>query len=619
MNIVFAHAAAAVQTAREVIGAECAETAFFGFQWEAIDAARRNDLNEISIDGLISPEEAEKLDDLAMARADDWYRDAEGKDFTLFRGVSIGRAYSILMYPFLFFPVYRYQHLIQAVFDEENPPMVWCDRACPGFFRELLSGHPDIISGRRRLNWIGNETASDPAAEMLGPSLSWRLKGGGRKGAVQRFLLRHSFHWLSSLARAASGPGERPALLVSYHHTMKDLYAALFSDAWRNKFSVFMLERPPKEYFLQSLFRGARMIRPDVSGDVPDVDQPLGDADGAAVGSILARWKEVRIEPRYLAKFEFQDRPLFPVLQKSLDEFIDEKIRRCARWIVFMEACMEREKVKAVVTAIDSMPRQSVVLQLARKRGVPSVNPIHGIPLTYRTLDFRNAEHWAVGGKAVARALASAGRPADKILADSACIFDRYGKAPAAPADFQPGDPPRILLLTSPRNFERSVCPFDEAENYIFQVLDALSSMGRLPQTIKLHPAESLDYYRALLGAKYPGIALIHSENFDSVARRHDVVIGPGSTALVQSVLLKKRVLCAALTRYRFPVPFAPECGIPVAYSPEELKEALSRLLSEPAEETRRRAAVAVEAAVGTADGNGTQRLLSRVHAWVAA
>jgi hypothetical protein len=170
-----------------------------------------------------------------------------------------------------------------------------------------------------------------------------------------------------------------------------------------------------------------------------------------------------------------------------------------------------------------------------------------------------------------------------------------------------------VLVLSNPPVFHSPHSLPGDPERYLTTVLRVLRGLPVKP-TVKLHPAESLEYHRKLLAeAGFADVPVVKDAPFRDVLAGHGVVIGTISTAMLEAMAQSRWVTGANFEGAPFPPPFDGSDGFPVCRSEAELRDWLGRALAPGAPPPDHAKVLANYA--GPLDGKQSERFLEALSA----
>jgi hypothetical protein len=246
----------------------------------------------------------------------------------------------------------------------------------------------------------------------------------------------------------------------------------------------------------------------------------------------------------------------------------------------------------------------------ARRRGTPSAVLLHGLPASY-SLPFERPQggHFLIWGPEQERLYSAGESPVSfRTRLTGNPYFDRYAGRRRA----RKGPVKRVLLLTHPVAQTTALSSDLDPARYATRAAAVLAGFPKLEVTVRLHPSESVAYYRNLLAPLLPAAKIVKGGPIVDCLESSDLVVGSFSTVLMEAMLLGLPVAALNFSRDAFPPPFDGRWGIPLLRTPEELDKLLRDAARDP--ETFRRELCArheevLERFAGRVDGHAAERV----------
>lgn len=486
-----------------------------------------------------------------------------GRDFTEVHGVSLGKAGRWLHWVTVVLPAYKFLLAVQEAVRRHAPAVVYCEssmsreqRAQLAALQTRLGFELRLVPGRRE----------GPDIQVSRPP-SFALSAPKRLAALV----------LNALGRLVCGGRRRkPAVLVSNYPALSPVVEELCRED--SPFRCVAADMPARPLLGRFLRSGGELL---VDARTPP---PAGGEHAAACAAIREDWEKARRDPAYLAQFVTSGGDsLWPALEPSLEEFFGSALGSLAWACSRYRDYWERSRPAAVLLPFDEPPLQHLLMDLADKRGTPAVTILHGLPEAYHQLPFHASATstlvvWGEEQKALyARAGALATRRCEALGNPS---FDRRPRAATAPRRALK----RVLALTQVSGWSVALATSLDPERYALDLAEVLGSFPDLEVTLRLHPSESLDYYRRLLGPAAERLTLEHGGSFADSLSRADLLIAPYSTALIDAMLAGVPLLCTQFSRVLYQPPFDGSWGVETVRTPEALRALLTGLLAAPEE-----------------------------------
>ncbi|MFA6316417.1 MAG: hypothetical protein WC943_03285 [Elusimicrobiota bacterium] len=559
------------------------------FDWESFAGLRGQGAQACAWEDFIPAEAAAAADPLTESLSESWHR-WRGEDFTLFEGVSLGKAYRWVFYALTIRPAVKFLLGLEAAIAEHRPATIWCESTVPPLHRRTLEAMAVSSSG-----WKVETVASQAKCSEV---LVWRLPDQSL-GQAKRLGLSLT-NLLAKARRLATGP--RPVIIASYYPSLRRFFGlAAESGA---PFRLLFTDSPDRRMLPGLAAAGAEVLLDHRTEPALSIDQK------ALFDRIHATWEKLRKDPAYQRSFAFQGTSLWRAVEPVLEGFFRDDAPRLAWAAAKLDAAWERERPVAALLPFDEPPMQHLVTDVARKHGTPTITVLHGLPEPMpQPFGGGNAATFSAWGPTLREFYKGPGSLRDRTcIAEGNPYFDNHAsvRPPAPPSQVR-----NILVLTfPPRNWIMTASEL-EPQLYAETVRSALRDVDAAI-TLKLHPCESLPYYLKLLGST-PGIEIVKDRPIMDCLLKADAVIGPYSTTLLEAVILNKPVLLVNLTKAAFPPPFDGRWGVEPLRSAEQLLAEVRRLLADPGEAIPRICRPygrLLDEFTGPLDGKASERLL---------
>lgn len=519
--------------------------------------------------------------------ADAWYLRG-GRDFTEFDELSLGRCWSWIFWCTKVLPAYRFARAMKAAVAEFRPGVVRYESCLPPLFRALLPAAigPGPRLEERPIAWSGTTNTRWVLPQLEVSPLKLAAAAG--------------FNALSSLS-----PGRRrPDLLYCHYHSLDPVVARLTAPSYPLR--LLLAQGPPKGALGALALSGAEILTEHRS-------RPrFTPADAARLEAIRASWRATRGDAACRAALSADGVELFDGLAPALDDIFDQGMESLA-WAAraYSERWSKRPPA-AVLLPYDEPPHQALIGQIARRAGTPVFLYLHGLPYRHRfPMRRTTSTHFVVGGPEEERLYSREGLHGSRALVVGNPKFDAYPPAPPAPASLR-----RVLLLTHPWPSGLWMDSDLDTERHAREFARIFSELPELEITLKLHPSESLEHYRALL-RDWPSVRIERDRPIIDCLSETDLLVGSFSTAILEAMLLARPVLVLNWTRTVYEAPFDGKWGVTPLKSPEELVARLAALRADPsrlAELTKPYAAI-LDAFAGPRDGKASERVADAVAA----
>lgn len=315
--------------------------------------------------------------------------------------------------------------------------------------------------------------------------------------------------------------------------------------------------------------------------------------------------------------FNLEGVSLWPVVGEALVQTAERHAAFAHEAIPALRRSLERLKIDAVLVPFESPPEARAIVRVAQAMGIPTHILSDGVKLDDFTVD---------------------GTLADVALSWSASMAENYyarrrhgrvevtgnPKSDRQTASWRPHkgrrNGCRILVGSftfSPADIN---CRRSDPEQFLENVLDGIarsSRAGDAEVTLKLHPADRIDHYKASLDRYgHLRIAVVDAGDVVAMFAEHDIYITTYSTSLIEAVPLGLPVIYHRVNPQRLHPPFSRDdyLGARTATS----AEGIAQLLDDPGTFDVSDAAAANEWAeryLGPTDGQSAQRVIDAIDA----
>ncbi len=260
------------------------------------------------------------------------------------------------------------------------------------------------------------------------------------------------------------------------------------------------------------------------------------------------------------------------------------------------------KQVKGILADEDVCTFNKTLILMANRKNVPSLVIQHGapfwiVPIALAPVSCSKIAAW---GEYSRELLAEWGVPPEKIKITGVPRYDAFLKKKRNPKSIRKKVCKDLALATGKKIFVLATDPFHEADradfvgNYltqeeirklIFTVIEAVKAFPNAELVIKLHPRDRYeDFTNAWIQeAGASDVKVVRTYSTPDLVQACDVLLTICSTVAIEAILCDKPVITVNLRGGRDLQPHA-EKGVAVgAKDARTLKEAIKRILSEPA------------------------------------
>ncbi len=507
-------------------------------------------------DEIISWEEGDAADRFVFTLSRDW-RYYNGEDFTRIGDIPLG---SIQDWPFLsgsLTPVYKFLLSIGNWIECESPEEVAYDGripdVCAWSLRAVCSKKGIAV---KQLGKTKTELRLDP--------LSGSLREQRRADISRKRRILARIYNAAVRLRGRGMDGDQNVLIAPYPPLTN-----LFLEWQRNGRGINFLTtalptRPGKAFFLKRL---PELVEP--------LRAPLTDADKHELVEMEKRWRKIRGTDGYANKFAFRGINPYPVFERELDHFFDKDAETILTEVRGYEQLLRKRGIKCLLLPFDVPATNSEMIAASKMLGIPTVIVLHGLPVlaSYNNRDNLLSDYLCVWGPAqYERYLPEKGE--ERVVYLGNPYFDNYKKEVMRMQSKSDGNRRgdgrggrRVLLLSNPKIVSFIAASEGDPEEYLVSLLRILSETDA-EIIVKLHPSESIEHYKKVIGRR---ARLVRDRPVKRLISWADLVVGPFSTVLMEALISGKPVVCVNYSKVKYPEPFN---GIefPVATTEKEAK-----------------------------------------------
>lgn len=569
-------------------------TLFVCSDWSTRRILEQRGLSTCLLSDAFTPQAGKEIDDFCVQLAQRWYLSEDGRDVTRFLGVSLGKVYETQFWVSVLVPFYRFQESARILLQGNTPQRVYAGAGLPGFKVSILK---DLCSLRRiPLELTGSAgIRADSGIEADRPwPVYWHLS--------RRRLLRKLFNFLQSCLhpRLRRVPSRR--WVLSYYPSMDSVLDHILAHR-PSDLEITFYQWPVKKIFKLMKWDRLRLLdctRANDEGCLASAVQALG-----------TQWREMRRQPSYRNGFLFKEFCAWTVLEKELERFFCSEIPSSMRQLLRLQSSLDKNPSELIAVPFTFHPAERMLAEEGKRRGIPTVTLLHGLPGVYTPLENVQTGYLLAGGEAQIPLFESVGAKPGRVLPAGMPQLDAYSRRDArnGAEALLKGRKMKVLVITLPLVTDFSVqADEDASEKYIVNVARVLREFSPLEVTIRPHPQESIGHYRAVLdGLLDRHLKLQRRGAIASALFEADLVITYFSTAALEAMVLGKPVLLVDFNRCLLPPPFDGKSGIPVIRTTDQLRRSLADFLS--GESSPQDYSPVLEAFAGKRDGGNSRRI----------
>ncbi len=538
--------------------------------WAAQAEARAAGLACTPVDELLDADTAAEANRTVLAFRRNWYRNAGG-DFTVVRGISLGRLFEFELSYTVLFPLVRSVYAAVRRIGGHRPALLVTDVA------------PDTVVGRALAavcrsqgvgcEWIGRSLGAPP----LEPHYWLEAPGRSALASLRSRAGRLAARALSVVAAAPAG-SKRPdrRILVYYYPSLGPILDAWVDQGLGPAMLFDPAAAPPAGTALRYLRAGARVLRV-ARGPEADARFPVTE--------IQQHWRRVRDDDRWWSGHAVCGADLRGIVGPVLDAYVADRLPHLAREIGALQSAFARDGVGCLVVPFDAPERPRMLASVAATCGIPTVVAQHGLVVSAHLDDDKSqADYVLTWSQSVRDQLVSWGHDPTRIHVVGNPMFDRYARGAAAPP-LRAQDAPAMVLVMAATSMNFNVRKDSTiSERYLRLVLDALGRLDPRPRVVlRPHPAERPGFYRSLLASWGEDVEEIAADRlFAECVAMADAVVSPVSTGALEAWLAGKPVVVVNDCAWGVDYPLDGTTEIPAVATPGALTAALAHALAAP-------------------------------------
>jgi len=540
------------------------KTLFVCFDFLTKQSLLEDGRQAVLYDATISKERGEAADRLAFGLSKEWHYFGKD-DFTAYKGASLGRAHEWMLWWGVFVPKLKFLSAALCLVESNGPETVYFEKSLESWKKAMLEAALKKENPSAKLLEFG-ENGKDGNAGVLGGTLSgWKLDRAG----PLKSLFTAGYRLAGRIGQALRAG--KPRVLYGPYFSLNNV---LLEWSKTQPFDLVLLSPSSAVFSKKEIL----LSLPGIFG----IDaKPAETGQGAQ--KIIQAWNRIRLEKNYSEKYAFEGIDIYKLFEGDIDCAVRENLPKYARELDAYAQSLKKEKIGLVALPFDVPPRECLLLQAARICGIPSAIMLHGFPCTHQFNDRDNtlADNLFVWGDWLqdrfegvrsnrSYHLLKAGNP-------------KFDSIPLAkPKERTPGKK-SVLVLSNPKVVSCVYASDEEPENYIRGLLQELSGLD-ITVTVKLHPSESLEYYKELVEPFGKNISLVREREILKCMQESDIVVCPLTTVLFESLILGKPTVFYNGSRFVADAPIFQGKGDINSYrNAKEVKDAvLSIINNEP-------------------------------------
>lgn len=538
------------------------------FDWWTRESLAAQGIRHVVADDYISCEYGVNLDKALYELAWSW-SEFDGREFSEWRGVPLGRIYYVELVTGYFVPYVRTLCMISRAVAAHSPSEIWTD------FQE------DSVQVR----------VLDLCCKAAG--VPWRLlrEGGTKaissakpvqpmpKGRIEQLVFRSIKYVRSLFATCARGS---TSILVFPYRSLVPIV-----DVWRQPDNGLPRLVVPtlgsRRLALSMVCHGAAAL------DLSPIR--LDAMEKGEIQAIMMNWEKIKQEPSYQARYRFEGVEAFSLFEPILTNYVTARFVRAAGTIKRVERELLRHQVGVVVVPFDTTEMEGIAVHCARRMGIKTYVLLHGLvacpsrPHYKRSFYGEQADRLVVWSKALHDLMVNGFElPVGRLeISQGMPSLERCVKQSDMVSSLGGGD---VLIVTNMRLLSCCLGSDLDPEEHLVGVLQAIQDV--CPEkllVIKPHPGESEVYYARLvdeLRRRFPrlNVRLSLDQDIAGLLRRSQVVIAPNNSGvMLDAASLGVPVVLANFSKWGMLPQFNGAFSFQISRSPKELTDELFAVL----------------------------------------
>jgi len=322
---------------------------------------------------------------------------------------------------------------------------------------------------------------------------------------------------------------------------------------------------------------------------------------------IKEKWNKTKKDSRHLWMFNYKGFFFAEPIILILDKIIINEFEKVEYKITYLKNKIQRKNINCIVVPFDTPMYSKMIVSIGKSMNIPTMVIQHGVQSSMWNQDKKFADYIAVWSKGVKNMLLKCGIPKERIFITGNPYFDKFPKLRKRMEQKDKfGKKIKILVITFPSS------PYN-SEKYILTILDGIAKGNIIFNiVIKIHPSESLKYYKQLLSNyKNLGVKVVKRGNIIKYLLNSDIVISSSSTVTLEAFILEKPLICLNTIGKRYAPPLDGK-SIPIVKNTDELVTRINNIFRNIEEENTM--TCILNNHIGLLDGKSSVRIISLIN-----
>jgi hypothetical protein len=569
-----------------------APTVYVSNDWGARQILIKRGVQPMHLEDAFTPQESDDLAHQVATLAARWHY-ADKHDLTQWNGLSLGAPMDWMLWWQIFMPVFKFVTGTARLLQKTAPSeIVWGPGLDPRWQAAMLAARDRWATGAPA-QYLTDQTIE------LNTNLAQHLLN------LPTITPRHRLVFTASnVVSAVTGRGKhrRRSVMHFNYQTLDKVVVALLRDPAR-RFNVLFANRPThNQLWLDGVTQGARFLLP--------ARYTLTSGETRELAQLQNKWREISATSAYQSRFCWSGVDAWPIFKDTLDQVFSHDLLPIAQLARGYQQTFSQDRPACITLPTDAPYLHRIAVEAGRSMDIPSVVLLHGLPPSQDHCgQYQQAKYVFAWGPATRDVFTSLGSPADRIKlvgfpALDACYRhkDKYAQLKASRSI------PTLMILGQPINTHVTILGTDDESGvYMQTILQALEGLKGFRLIIRPHPSEKSDYYKPFLAKLAVDSTILSGGPLAPILEQVDLVIGGGSTAMVEAFALGIPVMCVQFARLASNKPYDGQSGLEVITEPAILRQRVEQFLTGEWQDT---SAEILQAYTGPLDGQATQRTL---------
>ncbi|MFQ5721422.1 MAG: hypothetical protein ACE5GI_02905 [Candidatus Aminicenantales bacterium] len=463
-----------------------------------------------------------------------WYRD-HGKDVTLYKGVSFGSLLGMHFFK-------RIAILFRYIISFDNIIKAYRPRKIIAFLTERDERYAILAAIKDKYNF--KPYRFDPLGKKVSrysPS-KFAKDESGFLNTIRKAV--SVVYMLSSPIRKTSNRNKDVRLFL--HCNVESLWSIWLNDkSIKNKIHlIFPDYSPPRNpfHFLKLLLSGCDVFTP--------ANKALSGRDEQIVTTMQRSFDKLLEGGAWKGNFVWKGVDYSGIFADLFKSIFHKRVYLIAEKFEAYSKELKRLNPTYVLVKHDWPEDQQLIVELAKKQNIQTFVLMHGSP-TFISPGNKIADNLITWGEGIKKTYVREKIKPKNIIVIGNPYFDKYlGTESRTQGNF-------VLVLQYPTAEQVVNAKEYSEEVYLIKVFEFLKRLGIRNVTLKLHPGRiNKKYYEDLVGQYGIECNIVKNEDIKTLIMNSEYVIGPVTTAALETLILGKDYYCVHIDPWGLPPPF---------------------------------------------------------------